>query len=100
MNAPGLVLAYVLFGVGVLVLMLHGIASKPLELRQAALVTIPPLVFLSIVLGGALEIRVFYEAFPISYAMAIPTLSSLTNLKVDPVSGSSLSAATNKLGEM
>ena len=85
LKAPGLVSIYALFGVVVLALMLHDIASKPHELKQAALVTIPPLVILFLFFGGALEIRVFYEAFPIAYALAIPTLSNLTSWKVEPV---------------
>lgn len=84
LNAPVIEAIYGLFAIGVFALMLHDTAHKPWELKLAALVTLPPLAILYFIFGGPLEIRVFYEAFPIVYTLAIPTLSKLMKLKIEP----------------
>lgn len=78
--APALVLTHMVFGIVLILLAAWNWRKKPFFLRKAAIVLVPVLFVLYLLGGYPLEIRVFYEAYPIILLLILPAFSKIPGL--------------------
>lgn len=74
---------YIGFGLFIGGLVVHNWSNKPLLLRQAALVIIPVLSTLHLFFGIPLELRVFYEAYPVIYLLSTYSLCNMLGTELE-----------------
>jgi hypothetical protein len=72
--APRLVLTNIFLGMLLILLIVMNRNKKPFFLKRAALGLVPTLFILYLLWGYPLEIRVFYEAYPIIVLLVLPTV--------------------------
>ncbi len=77
---PLLALIFVGFGIITILLALWDWKKKPFFLRRAALGMAPIFLVLYFLWGGPLEIRVFYEIYPIILLLVLPSIGQLLGL--------------------
>jgi hypothetical protein len=78
---PLRVLSYLAGGLIVVLLAARDWHRKPFFLRQGALVLLPLLFVLYLLWGFPLEIRVFYEVYPLLLLLVLPSLDSRFGLQ-------------------
>lgn len=83
--APAISFAYLLFGIVVTALVIRDFPEKPAFLRLAAAAIVPPLFILDLLFGSPLEMRHFYEAYPVMFLLCAPTLASLLPIRGRPI---------------
>jgi len=79
-TAPTLVLTHIFLGILIMILAIWDQKKKPFFLKRAAIGLVPVLFTLYLLWGFPLEIRVFYEAYPVILLLALPTTSQLLGL--------------------
>jgi hypothetical protein len=72
-------------GLLIVVLALRDWKKKPFFLRRAALGVVPAMSVLYVLWGSPLEIRVFYEAYPLVFLLVLPTAGPMLGLQFEAV---------------